>query len=43
MLKRLLGGALVLAFVAPAFAEEYYIVRGPENARWLRKNPPARA
>ena len=31
MLKRLLAGGLVVAFVAPAFAEEYYIVRGPEK------------
>jgi hypothetical protein len=31
MLKYLLAGGLVLAFVAPAFAEEYYIVRGPEK------------
>jgi hypothetical protein len=31
MLKSVLAGGLVLALVAPAFAEEYYIVRGPEK------------
>ena len=31
MLNSVLAGGLVLAFVAPAFAEEYYIVRGPEK------------
>jgi hypothetical protein len=41
MLKRLLGGALVLAFVAPAFAEEYYIVRGPEKKCTVVAEKPA--
>jgi hypothetical protein len=31
MLKHLLAGGLVLAFIAPALAEGFYIVRGPEK------------